>query len=60
MFNCLSKTVYAFGKTYVTDRTVKSYKEAIVPQVIINDLSNTKNDEVIKAACNWIRENKIF
>lgn len=42
--------------TYVTDRTGKSYVEGIVPDVTVDDLSNTKDDSVIRAAIKWINE----
>jgi C-terminal processing protease CtpA/Prc len=45
------------ARTYVMDRTGKSYLEEISPDVVVNDLSNTKDDNVIKAAINWIKEN---
>lgn len=43
--------------TYVTDRTGKSYKEGIEPDVMVDDLSNTIDDKVIKAAAKWLSEN---
>jgi carboxyl-terminal processing protease len=45
------------ARTYVTDRTGKSYKHGIVPDVVVDDLSNTKNDNVIKTASKWLTEN---
>ena len=48
------------AKTYVSDRTGKIYKEAIVPDCIVDDLSNTKDDEVVKSASKWIRESIDF
>lgn len=44
------------AKTYVTDRTGKSYKHGIVPDVVVDDLSNTKSDNVIKRASEWLAE----
>ncbi len=44
------------ASTYVMDRTGKSYKDEIVPDVVVADLSNTKDDEVVKAAKKWILE----
>ncbi|WP_159801674.1 S41 family peptidase [Flavobacterium sp. MK4S-17] len=43
--------------TYVTDRTGKGYKGGIIPDVTVDDLSNTKNDNVIKTAAKWLNEN---
>lgn len=42
------------ARTYITDRTGKSYKEGLVPDVVVDDLSNTKDDEVIKTAAKWL------
>ncbi|WP_129715136.1 S41 family peptidase [Pedobacter sp. SYP-B3415] len=44
------------ARTYVTDRTGKSYKGEIVPDVQVDDLSNTKRDNVIKTAAAWLNE----
>ncbi len=44
------------ARTYVTDRTGKSYKEGIVPDVMVDDLSNTKDDDVIRTAVKWLNE----
>lgn len=39
---------------FVADRTGKPYKDIIVPNVLVNDLTNTKNDGVIGAAKKWL------
>lgn len=44
------------ARTYVTDRTGKSYLEGIVPDVTVDDLSNAKDDNVIKTAVKWLKE----
>ena len=44
------------ARTYVMDRTGKSYKTEITPDVPVSDLSNTKNDNVIKTAIGWLSE----
>jgi len=41
---------------FVADRTGKPYKDNIVQDVPVNDLSNTKNDGVIRAAKKWLLE----
>ncbi|MFC0610168.1 S41 family peptidase [Rufibacter quisquiliarum] len=42
------------ARTYVMDRTGKSYKGEITPDLAVSDLSNTKNDNVIKTAIEWL------
>lgn len=44
------------ARTYVMDRTGESYKGEITPDVVVSDLSNTKNDNVIKTAIEWLSE----
>ncbi|MFC3158061.1 S41 family peptidase [Chryseobacterium arachidis] len=44
------------ARTYVSDRTGKSYKGEITPDVVVSDLSNTKNDNVVKTAIKWLSE----
>lgn len=44
------------ARTYIMDRTGKSYKGEITPDVTVPDLSNTKNDNVIKTAVEWLSE----
>lgn len=41
---------------FVADRTSKGYKDNIVPDVPVNDLSNTKSDRVISVAKKWLLE----
>lgn len=41
---------------FVSDRTGKPYKDMIIPDVPVNDLSNTKSDGVISTAKKWLLE----
>ncbi|MEJ5993138.1 S41 family peptidase [Pedobacter sp. Du54] len=41
---------------FVADRTGKPYKDMIIPDVVVNDLNNTKSDEVILTAKKWLLE----
>ena len=44
------------ASAYIMDRTGKSYKEDLTPDVIVSDLSNAKNDNVISTATEWLKE----
>ncbi len=44
------------ARTYIMDRTGKSYKGEITPDLMVPDLSNTKNDSVIKTAIEWLNQ----
>lgn len=41
---------------FVSDRTGKPYKDGIIPEVVVNDLTNTKSDGVIWTAKKWLLE----
>lgn len=41
---------------FVSDRTGKPYKDIIMPDVAVNDLTNSKSDGVIQTAKKWLLE----
>lgn len=41
---------------FVADRTGKPYVDKIMPDVTVNDFTNTKSDGVILAAKKWLLE----
>lgn len=55
-FNLSDKSQLLLATTYVTDRTGKSHKDVIIPDVTVEDLANTKDDNVIKTAEKWLKE----
>ncbi len=44
------------ASAYIMDRTGKSYKSELTPDVLVSDLSNTKNDKVVSTAIEWLSE----
>lgn len=44
------------ASAYIMDRTGKSYKSELTPDVLVSDLSNTKNDKVVSIAIEWLSE----
>ena len=44
------------ASAYIMDRNGKSYKDELTPDVIVSDLSNTKNDQVVSTAIKWLSE----
>ncbi|WP_282630422.1 S41 family peptidase [Empedobacter sedimenti] len=44
------------ASAYIMDRNGKSYKDELTPDVIVSDLSNTKNDQVVNTAIKWLSE----
>jgi len=41
---------------FVSDRTGKPYKDMIMPDVVVDDLTNSKSDGVIQTAKKWLLE----
>ena len=44
------------AERFAADRTGKMYKDKVVPNVSVNDLSNTKSDGVVLTAKKWLLE----
>jgi len=44
------------AERFASDRTGKMYKDKVIPNVNVNDLSNTKSDGVVLAAKKWLLE----
>jgi len=44
------------AERFAADRTGKTYKDKVIPDVNVNDLSNTKSDRVVTTAKKWLLE----